>query len=105
MKKIGREVLFIGTDKANPRNGEGSFIRLKNGSILFGYTEFIGEGWEDDENAQISAVVSDDEGETWSDKRLLFKKPENTKNIMCLSFLRMNNGDIGNRQNCSFTFI
>lgn len=95
MKKIGKQVLFIATSDLNPRNGEGAFIRLKNGSIMFGFTEFIGNDWEDDAVAQISYVTSSDEGETWSDKKLLFKKPQNAVNIMSLSFLRMNNGDIG----------
>lgn len=95
MKKIGRQVLFIGTSENNPRNGEGAFIRLNNGSILFGYTEYIGDAWEDDATARISAVVSHDEGETWSEPFVLFEKPENCMNIMSLSFLRMNNGDIG----------
>lgn len=95
MKKIGREVLFIAATENNPRNGEGAFIRLKNGSIMFAYTEFIGNDWEDDAHARITAIFSKDEGETWTDKRVLFEKPENSKNIMCFSFLRMNNGDIG----------
>ncbi len=95
MKKIGREVLFIATTENNPRNGEGSFIRLKDGSILFAYTEFIGDDWEDDANAHMVAIKSYDEGESWSEKRVIFEKPQDSKNIMCLSFLRMNNGDIG----------
>lgn len=95
MKKIGRQVLFLATSANNPRNGEGSFIRLRNGSIMFGYTEFLGDDWDDDANARISAVISEDEGETWSERRVLFEKPENAKNIMSLSFLRMNNGDLG----------
>ncbi len=95
MEKIGRQVLFIGTEEGNPRNGEGSFIRLKNGSIMFAYTEFTGDSWDDDADARICAVVSFDEGETWSEKRILFAKPEGSKNIMSFSFLRMNNGDIG----------
>ena len=94
MKKVGRQVLFIDTEN-NPRNGEGSFIRLDDGSIMFGYTEFIGNSWDDDDDARICAVISTDEGESWSKKSVLFTKPENTKNIMSLSFLRMNNGDIG----------
>lgn len=95
MKKLGRQVLFIAATENNPRNGEGAFIRLKNGSIMFAYTEFLGDDWEDDAHARITAIFSEDEGETWSGKRVLFKKPENSKNIMCLSFLRMGNGDIG----------
>lgn len=95
MKKIGRQVLFLETTANNPRNGEGAFIRLKNGAILFGFTEFIGDDWDDDATARISAVVSYDDGNTWSEKYVLFEKDENSKNIMSLSFLRMNNDDIG----------
>ena len=61
MKKIGREVLFIKKQDGNPRNGEGAFIRLKNGDIMFGYTEFIGNDWEDDAHAQLAALFSSDE--------------------------------------------
>ncbi len=95
MRKIGRDVLFLETSDTNPRNGEGSFIKLSDGSILFGFTEFIGVTRNDEENARISAVVSKDNGETWSDRFVLFEKPENAVNIMSLSFLKMNNGDIG----------
>lgn len=95
MKKIGREVLFIGTSENNPRNGEGSFIRLNNGALMYAYTEFVGDDWNDDATARITAVVSYDEGESWGDKRVLFEKPEDALNIMSFSFLRMNNGDIG----------
>ena len=80
MKKIGREVLLLETSDKNPRNGEGSFIKLNDGSILFGFTEFIGLTREDEENARISAVVSYDEGKTWSDRFVLFCKPENAVN-------------------------
>ncbi len=96
MKKLGRQVLFIGTSENNPRNGEGSFIKLKNGSIMFGYSEFSGnDSCNDDAHAQIVTITSSDNGETWDNKRTLFVKPENKVNIMSLSFTRMNNGDIG----------
>lgn len=95
MKKIGREVLFLAASKKTPRNGEGSFIRLQNGNLMFAYTDFSGDDWEDDAVAHISALISGDEGETWSDKKVLFEKPAESKNIMSFSFLRMNNGDIG----------
>lgn len=95
MKKIGREVLFIPAKENNLRNGEGSFIRLKNGAIMFGYTEYIGNDWEDDASARIVCLTSFDEGETWTAKRVIIEKPADSKNVMSLSFLRMNNGDIG----------
>ncbi len=95
MKKIGRQVKFIGTSEYNQRNGEGAFIKLKDGSIMFGFTEFTANDWEDDVEARISFIISFDEGETWSDKKVLFERPEDSKNIMSLSFLRMNNDDLG----------
>lgn len=95
MKKIGRQVEFLGTSEFNQRNGEGAFIKLKNGSIMFGFTEFLGNDWDDDFCARNSYILSEDDGETWSEKRVLFEKPEDAKNIMSLSFLRMNNDDIG----------
>ena len=95
MKKVGKQVLLIPAGKGSSRNGEGSFITLKNGNILFGYTEFSSQGREDEDIARICAVLSEDGGESWSEPFALFEKPENALNIMCLSFLRMNNGDIG----------
>lgn len=95
MKKIGKEVLLLQTSQGNPRNGEGSFIRLKDGSILYGYTEYIGTSWHDHAEARLSCVISRDEGETWGEKRVILERPADSKNIMSLSFLRMGNGDIG----------
>ena len=95
MKKIGRQVEFLNTGEFNQRNGEGAFIKLKNGLIMFGFTEFIANAWQDDVDARISYILSADDGETWSDKKVLFEKPDDAKNIMSLSFLRMNNEDLG----------
>ena len=95
MKKTGRQVHFIPAQGNNTRNGEGSFIRLKNGAIMFAYTEFIDDNREDEANAQISALFSYDDGETWQDKKTLFQKLQNSVNIMSISFIRMNNDDIG----------
>lgn len=95
MKKIGREVLFLAAKDGNPRNGEGTFLRLKNGAILFVYSKFSGSDWHDECSADIAALISYDEGETWADERILFTHDENSRNYMCPSLLRMNNGDVG----------
>ena len=95
MKKVGRQVHFLGTSEFNQRNGEGAFIKLKDGTIMFGFTEFTANDWEDDVEARISCIFSKDNGETWSEKSVLFERPTDSKNIMSLSFLRMNNNDIG----------
>lgn len=94
-KRLGRQVHFISATQGISRNGEGSFIRLKNGNILFGYTEFNSCGREDEDIAHICAAISTDDGESFLESFVLFEKPTNAVNIMSLSFLRMANGDIG----------
>ena len=95
MKKIGRQVLFLETGKGNPRNGEGAFIRLKNGDILYAYTSYMGEDWADDAPARICACISSDEGEHWGERFLLLDRDKDAKNYMSVSLLRMANGDLG----------
>ena len=95
MKKIGKEVAFLKIKEGNPRNGEGTFIRLKDGSILHVYTEYFGDSWADHATAKLSAVVSHDEGETWSAPYVLLDKDDGAQNYMSPSLLRLPNGDIG----------
>ncbi len=95
MKNIGRRTCLLATGDNNPRNGEGAFIRLTDGRILYGFTEYIGDSWNDHAHARLSGIVSADEGETWSSRRVLLECPADAKNVMSLSFLRMGNGDIG----------
>lgn len=94
-KTIGRCVLFMHTDNETPRNGEGTFLRLKNGNILFAYTCFSGETWYDGCTADIAGRISSDEGETWTEKRLLLKHDDDARNLMCPSLLRLQDGRIG----------
>ena len=95
MKKVGSEKLFIKTGPQNPRNGEGTFTRLPDGRILFGYTEYYGTSWDDHAIARICGVFSDDEGETWSDRVVLLEKDEKAENIMSPSLFVMKNGELG----------
>ena len=94
-KTIGRCVLFMHTDTETPRNGEGTFLRLKNGNILFAYSCFSGETWYDDCTADIAGIISADEGETWTSKRILLKHDDDARNLMCPSLLRLPDGRIG----------
>lgn len=95
MKLIGKEVLFLNAKENNPRNGEGTFIRLKNGAILFVYSKFSGNDWHHECSADIASLTSFDEGETWINERLIFKHDEKSRNYMCPSLFRLNNGDVG----------
>ena len=95
MKKIGKEVLFLKTGEHNPRNGESTLARLKDGRIMHAYTEYYGDNWEDHCTARISAVYSSDEGESWSAPRVIIQKPEEAQNIMSPSLLRLPDGGLG----------
>ena len=95
MKKIGKQVLLLTTNETNLRNGESAMIRLKNGRIMHAYTEFYGADWLDHAPSRISAVFSDDEGESWSSPRVLIDKPQNAQNIMAPSLLRLADGGLG----------
>ena len=95
MKNIGREVLFLHTGEENPRNGEGTFIRLKNKNIMHAYTEYYGDSWADHATARISACISSDEGESWSEPFILLEKDEKAENYMSPSILRLSDGGLG----------
>lgn len=94
-KTIGREVAFLTTGENNPRNGEGSFLRMEDGSILYAYTAYFGEDYHDACTANICGVWSYDEGESWGERRMLVPMPEGTLNVMSVSLIRMQNGDAG----------
>lgn len=83
-------------ERNNPRNSEGAFLSLKDGAVLFVYSRFKGTGCEDWQASDICAVVSTDGGRSFGDERLLLTcEEENAANIMSLSLLDMENGDIG----------
>lgn len=93
---IGKQTAMIGGPHAgNARNGAGCFVRLKNGTILYAYDEYLGDGWDDHHPNRICCFCSYDQGESWQDKRVLLKQPENAKNISVISLARMDNGDLG----------
>ncbi len=95
MKKIGHQVSFLATGDGNPRNGEGTFARLKNGDILHVYTEYYGEDWVDHATARLAAVISSDEGESWSPKYIFMEKDADAENYMSPSLLRLPDGNLG----------
>lgn len=77
----------------NPRNSEGAFARLKDGSILFAYTRFTGTSAADNGTAHIASRVSRDGGISWSrsDKTEIMFDGDG-ENIMSVSFLRLKSG-------------
>ena len=93
MKKIGRQVLFLEAKEGNPRNGEGSFLRIDKHTIMYAYSKYEGNDRNDHCPADIYAIYSYDDGETWQDERLIVK--HDSTNVMCASLLQFENGDIG----------
>ena len=91
--KVPRHVLDLTVSAHNPRNGEGDFIRLKDGRILFVYTEYNGASSNDDGAAHLVKRLSSDEGETWTAP--VEAVPRSGKqNDMSVSLLRMRDGRI-----------
>ena len=81
----------------NPRYSEGAFIRGKQGQILFAYSRYHGESISDHAACDIALTVSWDEGQTWSESRLIARAEtfgKDVKNIMSVSALEQQNGDI-----------
>ncbi len=79
--------------EGNPRNSEGDFFTLNDGRILFVYTHFNG-GAGDHASAHLAGRFSNDDGKTWSDKDLMIVPNEGDFNIMSVSLLRLQNGNI-----------
>lgn len=79
----------------NPRNSEGAFIRNQNGDILFAYSRYHGESSHDHAACDIAMISSSDEGETWSDARIIASAVDfGVQNIMSVSAVEQLNGDI-----------
>ena len=57
--------------KDNPRNSEGAFLRGKQGEILFAFSRYHGESCHDHAACDIALTVSNDEGRTWSEPRII----------------------------------
>jgi len=96
MGGLGKVVLELPPAAGNPRNSEGSFLRLRDGRLLFVYSRFTEADWGDDAPACIAARTSPDGGLTWSAEEILFRRERfHARNIMSVSLLRMADGDLG----------
>lgn len=96
MTKIGTRLYDIPPRAGNPRNSEGAFLTLKDGRILFVYSRFIGEKDWDCSETHLIRLISKDGGHNWGDEKLLYTTREHgAENIMSVSLMRMENGDIG----------
>lgn len=87
-------VHVINPGPENPRNSEGAFIELKDGSILYVYSRFRGGNSSDHSPAQLVGRYSRDKGKTWTRDDQVIVDREGEMNVMSSSLLRLQNNDI-----------
>lgn len=86
--------LRLSPGEDNPRNSEGDFIELQDGRLLFVYSRYTGESTSDHAPAYLAGRYSDDGGKTWTEQDELIVEREGDMNVMSVSLLRLQNGDI-----------
>jgi len=91
--KTKEDVLKLLPGDNNPRNSEGDFITLKDGRILFIYSHYTGTSGDDNAHAYLAGRYSTDKGKTWSEDVKIIEQ-EGTMNVMSVSLLRLQNGEI-----------
>ncbi len=82
----------------NPRNSEGSFLKLADGRIAFVFSRFIGDSCWDHAPCDICVVYSIDNGESFDTENIetvISAKEFKLNNVMGVTMRYMNNGDIG----------
>ncbi|HRQ89117.1 MAG TPA: sialidase family protein [Bacteroidia bacterium] len=89
----GSVVLELATSEGNPRNTEGDFVTLSDGSIRHIYTRFSGGGGDHD-LADLASRTSTDGGRTWSGEDEIVVRNEGGLNVMSVSLLRLADGRI-----------
>jgi sialidase-1 len=87
-------ILKLDTGANNPRNSEGDFISLKDGRILFVSSHYTGKSAHDDANAFLAGRYSSDGGKTWTNEDVTIVEQEGIMNVMSVSLLRLQNGNI-----------
>jgi predicted neuraminidase len=87
-------VLKLDTGNDNPRNSEGDFITLKDGRILFIYSHYTGASADDHAHAFLAGRYSSDNGKTWTSEDVKIVEQEGIMNVMSVSLLRLQNGEI-----------
>ena len=89
-----KRVLRLEPGPGNPRNSEGDFITLKNGKILFIYTHYTGGSGGDHDNAYLAGRYSENKGKSWDSESHKIIEQEGKMNVMSVSLLRLQNGEI-----------
>ncbi len=91
---VPERVLELAVSKRNARNGEGDFAKLKDGSILYVYAEYVTKSNSDHAPAHLVSRVSKDGGMTWSEPVEAVAN-EGGMNVMTASLFRLKDGSLG----------
>jgi len=89
-----KTVLKLPPSSDNPRNSEGDFITLQDGRILFVYSHYTAGSGGDHDPAFLAGRISEDGGRTWTNEDKTIVENEGGMNVMSVSLLRLQNGDI-----------
>ena len=89
-------VLELRPTAGNPRNSEGDFVWLRDGTLLFAWSLFyeagkIDDGSWDNGGAHIACRRSHDGGRTWTKENEILVR-NTAMNVMSVSFLRLKDG-------------
>ncbi len=84
---VEHSVLQLSPSEGNSRNSEGAFIRLNNGEILFVYSRYSSDSYEDEGVADLAVIRSSDNGWHWTEPEILLSRGE-ALNLMSVSLLR-----------------
>lgn len=84
---------FAPAVKGNMRNSEADALVLRDGRVLFVWTEFTGDGRSDWAGARLSARISADQGQTWGE-RFTLQENIGTMNVMEPDLLRLKSGKV-----------
>ncbi|MBO6168193.1 MAG: exo-alpha-sialidase [Kiritimatiellae bacterium] len=87
-------VLELKPGPGNPRNSEGAFLSLKDGRIMFAYSRYCGTSSHDHAQADIAVRYSSDNGTTWTQTDEILVKNHGGMNVMSVSLLRLQSGEI-----------
>lgn len=94
LAKAPETVLVQEVSPNNPRNSEGAFVTLKDGSILYIYTRFQGKHHGDNALGYLASCVSKDGGATWEENDEPVVPKTGKENDMSVSMLRLADGRI-----------
>ena len=91
---FGKHICDLAPTPENRRNSEGCFLTMKDGRILFVYTRYNEQGHQDGCNADLYAIISEDNGETFGDPFPFFERSRiGADNVMSVTLRWMDNGD------------